>query len=215
MKNNYYNKKYFEFQKSIGQFAVLMFSDFYNKHINKNMKVVDFGCGGGYLLENIRCKQKIGIEINKILHDDLRAKGIIPYENLSSIKDGEIDVFIMHSVIGHLKNPLEVVHQMKKKLNDKGIVIVYLVHDNYNFDLLNDINNIYFSFSRRNIRNVFNSKKFKLVYHKHYTSSWPPYYRKIYQYFGKKIFKIISFCFGLLFNKVNYSHYIFKKDSIS
>ena len=214
MKNNY-NKKYFEFQKSTGQFVGIIFRDFYNKHIKGNMKVVDFGCGGGYLLENIECKYKIGIEINKTLHNDIKAKGIMPYESLCSIKDDDIDVFIMHSVIGHLKNPLEVVNQISKKLKEKGIVIVYLPHDNHDFDLIDDINNIYFSFSKRNIRNVFNSNNFKLVYHKHYKSSWPPFYSKIFQIFGKRIFNFLSLCFGLLFNKVRYSHYIFKKDSIS
>lgn len=212
---NIYNKKYFEFQKSIGQFVGIMFCDFYNKHINENMKVVDFGCGGGYLLEKIKCKHKIGVEINKTIHNDIKAKGITPYESLSSIRDDDIDVFIMHSVIGHLKDPLQVISQMSKKLNEKGMVIVYLAHDNHDFDLKNDINNIYFSFSKRNIRNLFSSNNFQLVYYKHYKSSWPPYYQKLYKYFGKRIFKFLSLCFGLLFNKVKYSHYIFKKDFIS
>lgn len=37
----------------------------YTGYISKEDVVFDFGCGGGFLLKNIECKKKIGVEINK------------------------------------------------------------------------------------------------------------------------------------------------------
>ena len=41
--------------------------------------VLDFGCGGGYLLHNLTCAEKAGIEVNPAAIEDARAKGLTIY----------------------------------------------------------------------------------------------------------------------------------------
>ena len=60
---NTYNKEYFIYQKLIGSKNRNLVNRF-NKFISPNSVVLDFGCGGGYLLDCLNCKYKIGIDIN-------------------------------------------------------------------------------------------------------------------------------------------------------
>ena len=48
-----YNKDYFNWYKNIGEFGAIMNHEKFQQHISYNDSVLDFGCGGGYLLEKI------------------------------------------------------------------------------------------------------------------------------------------------------------------
>ena len=64
---NYYNEDYFnDYQKKIGEFGGKANLFKFEEHIKNTDNVLDFGCGGGFLLSNLDCKYKAGIEINSI-----------------------------------------------------------------------------------------------------------------------------------------------------
>ena len=77
--NVHYDSKYFDWQKSMNIFGgwanKTKFSDF----ISKDDVVLDFGCSAGYLLKNIDCKKKIGVEINSSAHESARENGLEVY----------------------------------------------------------------------------------------------------------------------------------------
>ena len=52
----HYNKKYFEWQKDVGIFGAKANKIKFEELISKNLKVLDFGCGGGFLLMNLNAK---------------------------------------------------------------------------------------------------------------------------------------------------------------
>jgi 2-polyprenyl-3-methyl-5-hydroxy-6-metoxy-1,4-benzoquinol methylase len=62
--SKHYNHKYFSWQKSIGEFGGWANLPKFMDYIKPEYNIIDFGCGGGYLLKNIECKHKIGIEVN-------------------------------------------------------------------------------------------------------------------------------------------------------
>ena len=60
----YYDKDYFDWQKNVGAFGGWSNSFKFNKTVSKKNTVIDFGCGGGFLLKNLECQNRIGIEPN-------------------------------------------------------------------------------------------------------------------------------------------------------
>ena len=62
----YYDADYFEWQKDIGLFGGWANAHKFRASVSKEDTVVDFGCGGGFLLAHLECKRRIGIEPNPI-----------------------------------------------------------------------------------------------------------------------------------------------------
>ena len=72
----YYDNKYFDWQAPIGEFGGWANLTKFRPFIDNDFNVIDFGCGGGYLLKNIRCKEKIGVEVNDSAREQAQQNGI-------------------------------------------------------------------------------------------------------------------------------------------
>ena len=60
---NYYQEDYFEnYQKKIGEFGGKANLFKFKKYIKLSDTVLDFGCGGGFLLKFLDCKNKANIK---------------------------------------------------------------------------------------------------------------------------------------------------------
>lgn len=55
----YYDEIYFSFQQPLGQFGGKVKSKIFQPYITKDMTVLEFGSGGGYLLNNIVAKKNV------------------------------------------------------------------------------------------------------------------------------------------------------------
>ena len=80
-------KKLSEFFTSVSEVTNLYYRKKFNKYINQQFEILDFGCGSGELLELIQCKYKIGVEINKFSQNKLKTKKIIFVSKLNDIKE--------------------------------------------------------------------------------------------------------------------------------
>ena len=59
--DDYFNK----YQRDLGEFGGRANAFMFDQYITPADEVVlDFGCGGGFLLKNLHCSRKVGIEIN-------------------------------------------------------------------------------------------------------------------------------------------------------
>ncbi len=100
--------------------AELLFS------IAVNKLVLDFGCGEGGLLANIRpfVKACAGVEQSKILRE--RIVDRYKLQVFPEVKDvqGKFDIVTLFHVIEHLKNPIEDLTNFKEFLADESEVII-------------------------------------------------------------------------------------------
>jgi len=62
--STHYDDKYFDWQASIGEFGGWANQSKFVEYISSNSRVLDFGCGGGFLLKGIKCSTKVGVEVN-------------------------------------------------------------------------------------------------------------------------------------------------------
>ena len=75
----HYNKEYFDWHKQISRFGAKANKFKFENEINKSDHVLDFGCGGGYLLSGLDCDKKYGIEINPPAIEEAKKNGIEVY----------------------------------------------------------------------------------------------------------------------------------------
>lgn len=198
---DYYNAKYFnDYQKKIGEFGGLANKFKFEKYIKKEDSILDFGCGGGFLLKNLNAKFKQGIEINPIARNYcINELKIDCYESIDEIENNSIDVIISNHALEHTSDPFNIISILYQKLKKNGKIIFVVPLDSFLYKYYeNDVNKHLYSFSPMNLGNLFFANKFKvlktgIIYHK-----WPPFWLKIQQLFGWKIFHFIAKIYGRL-----------------
>ena len=207
MKNkieNYYALDYFEnYQKEIGEFGGKANVFKFTSHIKPDDTVLDFGCGGGFLLKYLNCRKKIGVELNPVARTYCNEfNNINCYESLEEIADESIDVVISNHCLEHTLRPFELIETMYKKLKKSGKIIIVVPLDSYrNKWRPNDIDNHLYSFSPMNLGNILQGCGLTDIYTMPVLHKWPPMYGKVYKYLGEVLFHKICWFYGIFINK--------------
>ena len=124
---SHYDEKYFKWQKQIGEIGGILNKFKFEEHIqNDNITLMDFGCGGGYLLNNFNVKKKIGFDINKTALEECRKKSIEVYSNFDDIENNSIDIIISNHAMEHVPEPLYILKELYKKLKNNGSIIIVI-----------------------------------------------------------------------------------------
>lgn len=98
---------------------------------NKNLTIVDIGCGSGKFLEYLLpvTEKYIGIDpSDRMLSDAPKGKGFFirgTGENIP-IKDGIADIVLLKSVLDQCYSPNQVISESKRILKDNGRLIISL-----------------------------------------------------------------------------------------
>lgn len=193
LKANHYDSSYFEWQKSCGDFGgwanLIKFQDY----IDSSNNIVDYGCGGAYLLKNLKAKGKLGVEINTAARDQARLNGIETVSSTDDIPDNWADVIISNHALEHVNQPLDEIKKIYTKLKTGGKAIFVIpcetISSPYRED---DIHKHLYSWGPGTLGNLFAEAGFKIVESKPFIHKWPPYYQKIAKIFGPRIFHIIA-----------------------
>ena len=102
--------------------------------------IVDFGCGHGHFLNNIRnlARSICGIELQSNLVNELNSNGIKCLTNLEKVEDNSIDSFFLFHSFEHLPDPLAILKQIKSKLRATGKIVIEVPHaDDFLLSTLN------------------------------------------------------------------------------
>jgi SAM-dependent methyltransferase len=193
--NEHYDEKYFNWQKQLGAFGGWAELIKFEKFILPDMNVIDFGCGGGYLLKNINCKDKIGIEVNDVARNSIAELGIKSFKYVHEAPDRWADCIISNHALEHVPDPLNQISLLKEKLKTGGKIIFVVPYDSYDYKP-NDINYHLYSWSPMNLGNLFTEAGYKVLESKAFIHRWPPYYYKIAKLFGKAFFHFVSRIYG-------------------
>src|SRR6267142_3049416 len=186
----HYGEHYFnDFQREIGEFGGKANKFMFEKHIMPSDTVLDFGCGGGFLLNNLNCGKKIGVDLNPVARDYCNnTVGIKCYDSLEPIPGDSIDVVISSHCLEHTVNPLEIVSLLYEKLKNGGkIVIVVPLEDHLYHWVPDDVNKHLYSFSPMNLGNILQAVGFQEIKTEAILHKWVPKYKEINRVFGLKI----------------------------
>jgi SAM-dependent methyltransferase len=146
--STHYDDEYFDWQASLGEFGGWANQSKFVEYISSNSRVLDFGCGGGFLLENIKCSKKIGVEVNPSAVETARKKGIEVFTKVEDVPDEYVDVIISNNALEHTLQPLEELKALYKKLKVGGKVIFVVPCESIIYSYKpNDINHHLYSWS--------------------------------------------------------------------
>lgn len=187
----YYDEKYFNWQKDIGAFGGMINRKKFESFIGPNDKVIDFGCGGGFLIANLHCKEKIGIELNETARNHANKLGVKAVSCASEIPDNWADVIISNNALEHTHEPLKELQKLYPKLKSGGKIVFVVPCENITLHYEEtDINQHLYSWSPMCAGNLFKLAGFKVVESKPYIHKWPPHYILIRRVLGERLFHL-------------------------
>jgi SAM-dependent methyltransferase len=195
---SHYSTAYFEWQKNIGSISGIAQKFLFEEFTDKTKNVLEFGCGGGFLLKNLEGKEKIGIEINPEARAFGLEKGLNIVENISQIPDDWADVVISNHVLEHTHNPLEELVLLYPKLKKGGKAVFIVPHEKKVKFSPNDINQHLFTWSEMNLGNLFVKAGFNVLEVKEIRHRFPPFSKFILENFGLKVFHILAYFYGFI-----------------
>ena len=198
--SEYYDSDYFDWQKNIGAFGGWANAYKFKNSIKKTDTVVDFGCGGGWLLKNLECEKRIGIEPNPSAAENIKKFGIrhftTPIQALNELGENCVDVIVSNNALEHTLNPLQEIKNLKSLLKTGGTIHFVVPCDSIDYEYnAKDINYHLFSWSPQNLGNLFTEAGYSVEYVRPYINKWPPFYSKIAK-LGWPIFNIACRVYG-------------------
>ncbi len=201
--SDHYDQGYFEWQREIGKFGGKANAFKFKDTVQVHDTVLDFGCGGGFLLNALNCDRKIGIEPNAAAHAQIRAFGIelftSPQDALVALGEGVADVIVSNNALEHTLHPLVEVKALYPLLKDQGKIHFIVPCDaiSYNWHP-NDINHHLYSWSPMNLGNLFTEAGYEIIRAAPYIHKWPPHGRFIQETFGWGVFNVAARIYGRL-----------------
>lgn len=187
----HYDADYFKWQGAIGEFGGWANLDKFSDHLREDLTIVDFGCGGGYLLNNIRCKEKIGIEVNETARKKASEFGIRCVAASKELPDAIADLVISNNALEHTTHPLDMLTDLRRILKPGGKAVFIVPCEGISWAYRpNDINYHLYCWSPMSIGNLFTEAGFRVVESLPYKHKWPPRYDAIARIFGRKIFNM-------------------------
>ena len=179
MLNKHYNKRYFKWQSQIGEFGGKANLIKFNNLFKAGQKILDFGCGGGYMLKNIKEKNTklFGVEVNKEAKKIAKTNGVKVFSNSSLLPANYFDLIISNHALEHTDNPLLELKNLYKSLKKGGQICIVVPLDSKNYSYKkNDINFHFFSWSPMNLGNILTRAGFDVIESSIFFYKWPPYY---------------------------------------
>lgn len=123
--------EYWKFQEPIGRETALFDAWKISGRVSQQDRLLEFGCGGAFLLEALLCREKIGIEANPLPRAAGVARGLDVRASLDDVVDGWADVVWSHHALEHTLDPFRVLQGMRRVLVPGGQLVLWLPIDDW------------------------------------------------------------------------------------
>lgn len=197
----HYGADYFHWQSEIGRFGGWANLTKFSKYISPVMNVLDFGCGGGYLLANIECRSKLGIEINPVARAEAEKQGIHAVASTSDVENDWADLIISNHALEHCTHPLSELQALLPKLYPGAMAVFYLPCESIKYRFRQDDPNYHlYTWSPMSAANLFAEAGFAVVESKAYLHTWPPRFlpHLLRSLGGRRLFELGCTLYGTL-----------------
>lgn len=95
----------------------------FRSYIHEADAVLDFGCGGGFLLDILAARIKIGVELNPVAREQALTLGIATYSTLSEVKGQSFTRIVTSHALEHVPSPYQALVEMRDVLEPGGLLL--------------------------------------------------------------------------------------------
>lgn len=187
-----YEQDYFDWQKNIGAFGGVANLFKFAPFLRREDRVLDFGCGGGYLLHNIQAAEKIGIEISDVARAEAQKHGLTVYKTTDEAPDLFAAAVISNHTLEHVECPVEELRRLLPKMQPGAKAIFVVPHqkpDEAYYE--NDVSQHLYTWNPLTLGNLFKAAGFVQIRVDVIRHTWPPNYQQVYQRYGQRGFDLI------------------------
>lgn len=188
----YYDEEYFAYQRKIGEFGGKVKAGIFLPYIKEDMVVVEFGSGGGYLLDRINCKEKVGIEINDTAREMAKQIGINSVKYVDDIPNEYADIIISTSTLEHVEHLLKILRELKDKLKEDGMIVFQVPNESCDTEYTkSEINNHLYTWNCLTLGNLFKAAGYFVHSVEMYEEVWPKHFWEIEKEVSPQFFDAI------------------------
>jgi SAM-dependent methyltransferase len=191
--SSYYDAKYWEFQRPMGEMGGVLEQWKFRDYIPPGANCLDFGAGGGYLLNNLqKCAEKLGVEINP--HGIVNARnsfGITLFNSTDLVPENWADVIISNHALEHALCPWCELRKLRNKLKvgtGRLIFVVPAAGRNDDWTGTPDVNNHVYTWSPKTLGNLVSSAGYVDVQVEILAHQWPDNPMAVYRDDGEESF---------------------------
>jgi SAM-dependent methyltransferase len=189
-----YDESYFRWQKGMGEFGGHAELFKFREFVTPNDTVLDFGCGGGYVLKNLDCRRRLGVEVNPSAREQARLQGVEVFESLEQVPEQIIDVAISNHALEHARSPYDVLTNLRRTLKNTARIVFVVPHDCAGQTWqANDMNGHLYTWNRMTLGNLFVSAGYAVERVEAMRHCWPTCYQQIFDLGGEKWFHRLGY----------------------
>lgn len=176
--NSTAGQKYFDYQNEIGSIRGELNAWKFLGFVKITDTLLDFGCGGGWLLKQLPAAHKYGVEPNSAARECCARIGIQSYPSVAELPPAiRFNLIISHHALEHVPYPIQALKELKGKLETNGLLVLVLPIDDWRtqMDFTGaDIDHHLHTWTPRLISNTFKEAGFKTERVQILTNAWPP-----------------------------------------
>lgn len=101
--------------------------------IGKARSVLDFGCGGGFLIEALRRTVPVvcGIEPNPVAREACTRRGLEVHESISDVTGRTFDAVVSNHCLEHVPYPIDALRSLREVIACSGVLVLALPIDDW------------------------------------------------------------------------------------
>jgi SAM-dependent methyltransferase len=197
----HYDAAYFQWQRDSGRLGGWANVDKYRDTVRPSSRVLDFGCGGGFLLVNLECAARFGIEPNAAARATATANGVTVFANsteaLEALGAETIDAIISDNALEHALEPWRELVALQALLKRGGRLHIVVPCEGIGWKYKpDDINQHMYSWSPQSLGNLVKAAGYEVEFAKPYIHKWPPRVAYRIARLGRPMFNFCSRVWG-------------------
>lgn len=114
---------YFQWQKSIGLLGAEINQFIFKPYVREQDDVLEFGCGGGYFLQRLKARTKVGVDINPAARAEANSLGLEVHKSLDEIGIQRFSRIVTSHALEHVPCPFEALERLRSFLEPDGLLL--------------------------------------------------------------------------------------------